>query len=230
MGSGGGNNNKTPAAPAAPTPQSEWYYENGQLKSQRLYDKGKGGYTSEVFLTPQEQAIQDNATNFLSKAVTGANDAFNMTPEQIQKYKNDYSAPQYRALDDAFNQASGQFNTAASASGMRGSVGAADYFARKIASENARGKADIASNTEMMGFQLPSMALKPYFDVFNLYSGAASGQNQATAQNLEPAFQGSQAGSNFALNNYQNQLGQYNALLQKQQNSGGFLSRLFGGF
>lgn len=233
MASGGGSqpSSSTQAAPKAPDPQSEWYYEDGVLKSQRVYDKAQKGYTTNVYNTPEEQGIQKNATAFLNDAVMGAQKAFDMSPEQIASYREAYTAPQKQALNDAFNQSFGQFNTAANASGMRGSYGAQRYLAKNLAAENAKGQADIEASGKLMEFQLPRMALAPYMDVFNLATGANTSANQNQAQNLEPAFQGSQAGSNFQLNNYNNQLAQWQAMQQQnQQRTGGFLSRLFGGF
>lgn len=234
MSSGRKSNSNKSTIPAPPTPTSEWYQENGVLKSQRVYDDKKKGYVSDVFMTPQEQALEKNATQFLGDTVTGAQQAFTKwtDPAQQQQALQAYMDPQKRALNDSFNQSMGQFNTAASAGGMRGSVGAANYATKQLEAERARGLSDIEQSGQMMQFQLPGMALSPYMDAMNLFNSAYTGQNQAQAQNLEPSFQGSQAASNFNLQNYNNQLAY--AQLKNQQNQpsggGGFLSRLFGGF
>ena len=220
-----------PAAPETPKPQSEYFYDDGNLRSQRVWDGGRNAYTTKTFSTPDEKNIQDKATGFISGLVDKVPTAFNMSPEQISGYREAYADPQRRALNDSYNQAQGQANLAGSASGMRNSVGFAKYQADQLEKNRAQGLADIESNAKLMEFELPRMALAPYGDAFNLVNAALSGEQARSMSSLEPSFQGSQATSNFLLNaansNYANQLNQYQL---NNQRRGGFFSTLFGGF
>ena len=229
------NESKTPAAPATPTPQSEFFLQDGVVKSQRVYDKnnplGKNAYTTQTFSTPDEQAIENKATGFISNLVDQVPNVFSMDPGQIAAQREAYAAPQRRALTDSYNEARGSLENAAAGAGMRNSIGFNRYLADRIEKNKAQGLADIEDNATQYQYNLPRMALAPYTDAFNLVNAALSGQQANTMNNVQPAFAGSQAASNFGLSNYGNQVQQYQLNNQRpQQQSGGFFSRLFGGF
>ncbi len=228
--SGGKKQSSSTPVPEAPKPQNEYFYDNGFLRSDRVYDKGRGGYISNVYSTPEEQAIDKQATGFISQLVGQVPNAFNMTPEQQNAQIEAYAAPQRRALENSYNQALGTANMAANSSGMRNSVGFENYRADKLDKNRAEGLADIAANSELMRYQLPSMALKPYADAFNLYNAALSGEQAREMSSFEPAYQGSNAGNSFASSNYNNLVNYYQLKNSPQQKSGGFMSKLFGGF
>lgn len=219
----------TPSAPAAPGPQNEYYYDNGVLQSQRVYDPKLTGYKTESFSSPDELAIQNQATGFIKNLVGDIPNAFNMSPESLDQQVANYTDPQKRALTNSYNEAVGQTGSAANARGMKNSVGFNTYLADKIEKNKAQGLADIEAGGQQLRYQLPSMALAPYADAFNLYNAALQGQQAETSSDLEPSFQGSQATSNFMANNYQNQLNRYQ-LNNQRKASGGFLGGLFGGF
>lgn len=222
--------NSTPDVPKTPAQQNEYYYDNGFLRSQRVYDKAKRGYVDQTFSNPTEQGIMNQSTDYIANLVKNMPDVTD--PSQISAYKEAYAAPQRRALEDSYNKASGQANMAGARSGMRNSVGFADYTANQLEKNKAQGLADIASNAELMGYQLPSLMLEPYGNAFNIANAALNGEQSQMMAGLEPSFQGSQSANQFALANYQNQLNNWQAQNQARQKSGGggFMSRLFGGF
>jgi hypothetical protein len=211
-GSKGGGSNSS-SAPSAPKPQNEYYYENGMLRSQRVYDEGQGGYVNNAYQTPEEQAIYNNATKFGSNISGQMAGAFNMTPEEIGQYRDAYTQPQERALTDSYNSAVGAANNAAAGSGMSNSAGFSKFFAKEIERNKAQGLADIAANGKLMEYQIPSLRLQPFMDAYNLASGMMSGGQQQLQTVMNPAFQGSQAASNFALSNYPNQQAAYQQTL-----------------
>jgi len=228
------NNNQSTnsvAPPPTPTPQNAYYYDNGNLKSSSVYNKAQGGYVNNTYSTPAEAGIKNNSTGFINSLMAQAPNAFNMTPDALQRGVDAYTKPQIQALNNSYNQAEGGAQNAAAASGMTNSVGFGKYNADQIERNRAQGLADIAAGGEQMRYQLPSMAIQPYADAFNLAQGALNGQNVQTNTNLNPSFSGSQAGNSFALQNYQNQLNAYNNSFfgRINNNNSGILS-LFGGF
>jgi hypothetical protein len=216
------------STPSTPDPQSEWFFQDGVLQSQRVYDPTKKGYKTEAFSSPDEKAIQDQATGFIKNLVGQVPNAFNMSPESLDSQVAAYTDPQKRALTDSYNQAKGELNNSAGASGMRNSVGFGNYTANQLEKNKAQGMADIEASGQQYRYNLPRMALAPYMDAFNLYNAALEGQQAQQSQGLDVAMQGSNAANNFALQNYQNQLNRYQ--LNNQKKSGGFLGGLFGGF
>jgi hypothetical protein len=204
-----GNSTPTPQAPGM---QNEYYYDNGNLQSSRVYDKGKNGYVNTTFADPNEQAIQTQATGFIKDLVSKAPQAFNMSPEGLQKGVDAYTQPQIAALNNSYNQAAGAAQNTGVASGTNNSVGFNRYFADQIEKNRAQGMADIQAGGGQLRYQLPSMALQPYSDAFNLYNAALNGQQAQTGQNLNAALQGNQLSNNSAYNNFQSQL----ASLQNQ--------------
>lgn len=218
-----------PKAPEAPKPQNEYYYDNGTLQSRRVYSKGLGGYRTDTYSTPDELAIENQSTEFIRDLVGKIPSAFNMSPEALDQQVAAYTDPQKRALANSYNQAAGQAGMAANTSGMRNSVGFNNYLANQLEKNKAQGLADIEAGGQQMRYQLPSMALAPFADAFNLYNAALQGQQADTRSDLEPSFQGSQAASNFMLQNYNNLLNQQQ-LNNQRRSSGGFLGGLFGGF
>lgn len=215
------------AAPQTPSPQNEFFYSGNNLRSQRVYDPNRGGYVSTTFSTPQEQAIENQATGFISDLITRMPQDFNMSPERIDRYREDFAAPQRRALTDAYNDALGQANTTATSRGMRNSVGFNDYLASSLEKNRAQGLADIEANARLMEYELPRRALAPYADAFNLVNAALSGEQGRQFQSMEPAFQGSQAANNFMLSNYQNQMSRWQTQNQGKK-KGNFFGWLIG--
>lgn len=222
----------TPAAPTPPKPQNEYYYENGALRSSRIYDKSQKGYINRSFSTPEEQAIENKATGYISDLVNKLPGAVNLSPEAIAQYRDAYANPQINALNDSYNQASGQALSAANARGMRNSVGFGKFTANELEKNRAQGLADIQANAKMMEYDLPNKLLMPYANQFNLINAALQGQQANVAQDLEPSFQGSQATNNFQLQNFANMMAQYNANNQRnqQQSRGGLFSMFTGGY
>lgn len=213
--------------PTAPKPQNEYYYNNGTLESSRVYDKGKGGYLTNSYSTPQEQAIEKNATQFISDLSARIPQEFQMTPEQLDAGVKSYTDPQMRALNESYNQAVGSATNAATSRGVRNSLGFNDYFAKQIERNRAQGSADIAAAGEQMRYQLPSMRLAPFVDAFNLVNAGLSGQQAQQRADLEPSFQGSQSASNYFGGLYPSQLNAWQLMNQPKPRSGGF--SLFGG-
>lgn len=221
-----------PPAPKAPDPQSERYYEDGFLRSERIYDPTFQGYNTRSFSTPEERGIQNQATGFINQLVGQVPGVFDLSQDSINQYKEAYAAPQRRALEESYNKATGQANLAAGAAGLKNSVGFEKFRANELERNKAQGLADIAANAELMGYDLPRKMLAPYADAFNLVNAALSGEQANTIANLEPAFQGSQAGSSAALGSHTGNLNAYQLNQQNQRNRGGgfFSNLLFGGF
>jgi hypothetical protein len=224
-------NNSTPAPPPAPTPQNAYYYQNDQLKSQSVFDKGLNAYVNKSFSTPQEQGIQNQATNYISDLVGKLPQQMNLSPEQLNQYASDYSAPQIAALNDSYNQAKGQATQAAAGHGMLNSVGFGNYTANQIEKNRAQGLADIAANAQMQKYDLPNKVLMPYANTFNLINAALNGEQSNIQQNLQPSTQGVVNANNIANQNFANQMNQWNAQMQNQQNQGrgGLFSFFTGG-
>lgn len=217
--------------PPAPQPENEFYYVDGNLESSRTKGTtpdGQSGWMTNVYRTPQEKSIESQSLQFISDLVPQAAEAFNMSPEGIQQYKDAYTQPQVRALNEGYNQALGAATNAASSSGTRNSVGFEKYRANEIERNRAQGLADIEANAKMMEYQLPAMRLAPFVDAFNLYNAALSGEQANQMSTAGVAQQGSQMANNFALQNYGNQLSAWNARQNQPKSSGGFFSQLLG--
>lgn len=226
---------KTPSyrPPAQPDPVSEWFYSGDQLQSERVYDKEKKGYISKVYQSPEEQAIENKSTQFISGLVNDFTNNFDMSPAGQDQYINAYKNPQITALNRAYDDNLTKANTAANTMGTRNSVGFERFKANQLDKNRAEGLADIEANAEMMRYQLPSIMMAPYADAFNLANAALSGEQSRRMSSLEPSFQGSQAAEAAAQQRYANTLNNYNnaynmKLQQSQQGGGGFFSKLFG--
>ena len=99
-----------------PKPQNEFYYVDGNLESSRVKGKtpdGKNGWMTNVYRSPAEQAIEKQSTQFISDLVPQAQQAFDVSPEGIQQYKDAYTQPQMRALNEAYDQSLGAATNAA---------------------------------------------------------------------------------------------------------------------
>ncbi len=219
------------AVPAPPPQQNEYFYENGDLRSQRVYDKAQNGYVTKSFSTPTEQNIENQATNYIGDLVNKLPGAVNLSPESIGQYRDAFANPQIAALNNSYNEAKGQATQSAYGRGLQNSVGFANYNANQLEKNRAQGLADIQANAKLQEYDLPNKLLSPYVNQFNLYNAALSGQQANMAQNLEPAFQGSQAANNSAQQGYQNQLAYFNQKQQQQpQSRGGLFSFFTGGY
>ena len=222
------------ATPTPPPPASEYYYENGTLKGKRLYgtDNGLPLFRNEIYTTPDEQAIDTQSTSLLRGLMGNVGSAFNLSPASIDAYKTAYKTPQITAVNDAYNQAKGQALNSANAAGTLGSVGFNDYMANQLEKNRANSLANIESQAEMLGYDLPRRVLAPYQDAFNLYSAASQGQQATAAQQLEPVLNGNQISNNTLQGAYGNllQLKQLQAQYAPEKyTNNGFFSRLFGG-
>lgn len=223
-----GGKKSSSKAPAPPKPQNEYFYDDDMLRSSRVYDPAQNGYVTKSYKTGAEKAIESQGSQFIADLIPQAQKAFNMTPEGIAEYRNAFAAPQQRALTESYNKALGGATSAANAQGMQNSVGFNRYLANELERNKAQGMADIEANAKLMEYQLPSMALQPYMDAFNLYNAGVSGEQARTMNQLQPAFTGSQAASNFALQNYNNQLA-YHQMRNQPSSGGGFFSKLLSG-
>jgi hypothetical protein len=215
---------KPAEVPKAPSPQNEYYYNDGVLASSRVYNKVQNAYSTNTYSTPDEKAIMDQSNAFIKNLVTTLPQNFNLSPESLNAYGENYAAPQRRALEDSYNQAKGAANTNAMAGGMRNSVGFNGYLANQLEKNKAQGLADIEANKEMMKYDLPNKVLQPYTNAFNLFNAALNGQQANQSNDLNAALQGSNASNSFALSNYGNQLSAmqaYNQQLQNNQKKGG---------
>jgi len=223
----GNSGNSSGQAPASAKPQNEYNYENGFLRSQRVYDPKMKGYVDNSFSKPNEQGIENQATDYMGTLVNQLPNAVNLSPEAIQGYKDAYTQPQIAALNDSYNQATGQAQSAASARGLTNSVGFGNYTANQLEKNRAQGLADIQANAQMMAYDLPNKILSPYVNQFNLYNAALQGQQASMAQDMDPSFQGSQAGTNAALELQKQALARWQA--QQPQSSRGGLAGFFTG-
>lgn len=203
--------------PATPTPTSEQYFQDGNLQSERIYDPKTKMYRTESFSDPTEKAIQDSSSQFISGLMGQLPDKFNMSDEQKQGYVDAYTEPQKRALNESYDKALTSANTNAMAGGMRNSVGFNNFLANELEKNKAQGLADIEGQGKLMGNDLVNQELSPFMNAFNLANSALTGQQANTMQTLNPAFQGSQASNSFNLSNYQNQMANYNAQMQQNQ-------------
>lgn len=225
-----GKSKSSSSTPKPPKPQNEYFYDDGVLKSSRVYDGSKGGYVTNSYKTGAERDIENMGSQFMADLIPQAQQAFNMSPESISEYKDAFANPQKQALTDSYNKALGDATSTANAQGVRNSVGFNKYLADNIEKNKAQGMADIEANAKLMEYQLPSMALQPYMDAFNLYNAGVSGEQARTMNQLQPSFTGSQAANNFALSNYNNQMA-YHQMQNQPSSGGGFFNRLlFGGF
>ncbi|HEY9747001.1 MAG TPA: hypothetical protein V6C99_12375 [Oculatellaceae cyanobacterium] len=214
---------KKQSAPKAPKPQGEYFYEGDILRSQRIYDPKRNAYVSKTFMTPQEQAIRDQGTAFISDIMGKIPGIVNMSPESLAGYREAYAAPQRAALNESYNKALGAANTVGAATGMRNSVGFNRYLAGELERNRAQGLADIEASARQYEMNIPNQMLQPYVNAFNLMNAALGGEQARGQAALEPAFQGSQAASNFALQNFQNLLQSY-----QNQNQPGFFGKILG--
>lgn len=217
--SGGGKNgsNQPRYSPTkAPDPVSEYFSVGGNPTSSRVYDPTTKAYTTNVNLTSDQKAIQDNAYGFLSGLSKDASQAFDMSPEAIKSYSDAYKQPQIQALDDSYNKAIGNYDRAGATTGGRNSLGFARMLANEIEQPRAQGMADIEANTKMLETQLPAMQLQPYSQAANMFTSLLSGEQANNMANVNPSFQGSQASNAFNQANYANQLGSYNNYYNQQ--------------
>lgn len=222
----------TPAVPAPPPPQNENYYENGFLRSSNIYDKASNTYNTNNYSTEAEQGIEKQATDYIGNMVNTLPGKMDLSPENIQQYKDAYSAPQIAALNQSYNEASGRANQMATKNGMRNSVGFGNYTANQLEKNRAQGLADIQANATMQGYDLPNKILSPYVNQFNLINAALNGEQASMNQDLQPAIQGSAMANNASSQNFANQMMAYNAQMaaKQQQQRGGLFSMFTGGY
>ena len=221
---------KSSKPPAPPPPQNSYFYQDGFLRSQDIFNKDKQAYELSTFSTPDEQAIEKNATSWILGATQKLPE---LLDGNYQGMVDAFKAPQIRALDESYNKALGNARTAGSASGMRDSIGFHDYIQNQIEKNRANSMADIESQAEMLRYDLPRYALAPYADTFNIINAALGGEQSREMATIDPALQGLATASNAAQNNYANQMAyanSMNAYNLSRQKSPGFFSRLFGGF
>jgi len=215
MGSGGPSNDNSGGVPSAPsaTPQNSYNYLNGNLTSSAVYNPSKNGYVTNAYMSPGQQDIQSlgetgikSSLRNMQSAVAGLNGG------QIKQYTDAYMQPQITALNNAYNDAYGTATNLAGANGTLGSVGFDRYLGNNIERNRAQGLADIQANGVLAGYQLPSLVMAPYEQQQQMYQSALQGANGTIQQQQQPSFTGLQAGQNasqLALNNYQNQLMQF---------------------
>lgn len=228
-----GGGSKAPAPPAPPVQENEYFYVGDQLQSQRTKGTGpdgQAGWVTRVNQTPEERAIEQQSTQFISDLIPQAQKAFDMSPEGQAKLRSSYVDPQMRALNSSYNDALGAATNAASSSGMRNSIGFLNYKMGKLDRQKAEGAADIEANAELMMPELQRGRLAPFADAFNLYNAALSGEQANQMSNVNPAMQGQAQSNAFNMGNYANQLNFYNTKYQQQQGgrNGNFLGWLVG--
>lgn len=221
----GGSSNSNSSPPKPPESTNEYYYVDGTLQSSRT-KVGKNHWATNVYRTPEEQAIENQSLKFISDLVPQAQQAFDVSPEGIQAYKDAYTQPQIRALNQSYDQALGAATNSASSAGLRNSVGFENYRANQLDKNRAEGLADIAANAELMGYELPRQRLAPFADAFNLYNAALSGEQANQMATANPVMQGQSQSNAFNLGNYANMMNFYNAQNQPKQSGGGFLNFL----
>lgn len=209
-------------------PASEYFYTGNTLTSQRVFDPATRSYTSRLLLTPQEQQMQDAARAGLNQVLEQAQQ-INVTPEQMDTYKQQLMTPQINALDREYGNLRRDAIGQANASGMLNSVGFERFRANELDRNKAEQLANIEANAETGKYQLPMLQMQPLAQMANFYGGILGNQQQANIANIDPAMQGSNATNKFFLDQRQTL---ENAALQragfKAQNKG-FFGRLFGG-
>ena len=236
--SSGGGGSSSSSVPAPPPPATEYFYDDGFLRGQRLYQTNNGApvFFNSTFSTPDEQAIEQKSTQLLRGLVDRGADV-DFSPQGMAAYRETIAAPQRAALNESYNLAKGAATNNAVTSGTRDSVGFNRYLASEIERNRAQGLADIENNAVTQQYNLPRLQLQGLSDAFNLFNAAKEGEQATSSNSLNAVMQGNQL-SNSTLNNiYQSQLQQrqlqanLEAQRRAQSSSGGnFFSRLlFGG-
>lgn len=202
--------------PAPPPPATEYFYDNGYLRGARLYQTNNGQpiFYNQSFSTPDEQAIEAQATSYIRNLVNQAGEAFQLNPAQIENYRQAYLTPQVNALNDTYQQALGLATSQANLGGTLDSVGFNRYRVNELERSRAMDLANLEANATLKQYDLPRMQLAPFADAFNLYNAASQGQQTSQMNYFQPVLAGNELSNNTLQSAYRNLLGRQELLLE----------------
>lgn len=205
--------------PAPPPPATEYFYDDGFLRGARLYQTNNGQpvFFNQSFSTPDEQAIETQANQYIRGLVTQAGQAFQLTPEAIAQNRQAYLTPQLDALNSAYQDARGVAFNSANTGGTLDSVGFNRYLAGELERNRAKDLANLEANATLNQYDLPRRQLAPFQEAFNLYNAASQGQQTANLNYFNPVLQGNQLSNNTLQDSYRNLLSRQELMLRSLQ-------------
>jgi hypothetical protein len=189
---------KIPPPTPLPPPQNEYFYNGNQLAAQRVFNPASNGYESRTFLTPEQQAFQDQANQGLAR-VNSQMGLIDTSAAGIDRYKQSLIAPQMQALENSYRRDLGDARGSANASGMMNSIGFEAYKANQLDRNKGELAANIANNAEMNKQDYVRKQFAPLMELANYYQGGLGNQQAQQMNYYSPTLQGSEAANNYNL-------------------------------
>lgn len=212
------------AQPTPPKQQNEYSFLNGVQQSSRVYDKSKGGYVDNTYLTPDQQKAYDTGNQAFSSAVQQLSQMpTGSTPAQHDAFVHQLYDPQAANLRNEYDKTLGQAVGNANSNGMLDSIGFQDYRAKTLDKTLNQGLSDLYNQADVQAYDLPSIQQQPLINLVNAYMGVGQSGTNTASSLLNPAFQGSQSSNNTASQIFQDQQNQYLANLSKPKSFFGSL-------
>lgn len=222
----GSKKSSSPAPPATPQQKDEYTYLNGRLVSSRTMDKSKNAFVDNTYLTPEEQSAYDQGVKGYADLLGKVPGAIATTDEERLKFADELYQPQARRLTDSFNRTLGEATGAAGSRGVLKSLGFADYATKQLDKNYQQGLSDLYNQATLQSYQLPQLKLDPIISGLSVYDTSINSPTQRALSLLDPSFQGSQAATNAALQQFNAEQQRY--AMMNQNKSKGFFGSLFG--
>lgn len=214
---------KEPSTPPAPKREPERTIMGGREVSSST--KGADGVWENVInLSPDEQRAYDTGTQQFANLLEQVAPAIAVNDEQRQAFTNKLYEPQAKNLRSEYNDILGQSVGNANSAGMLNSVGFENYRGKKLDKTLLDGLSQLRNQTELQSYELPNLQLSPIMNALSVFDTSISAPTSRGLSLLDPSFQGSQFGSNLAMQRWQAEA----ARQQQAQQPRGFFSSLFG--
>ena len=215
----------------APRALNESTLINGRQVSSRKYTPYQG-WKSSIDLPDYEQRSLVGAGRSIQQLYPQIQNALALNPNEQNRFTESLYQPQRQKLMDEYRNVLGETVGNANSSGMLDSIGFQNYRTNQLDKNLTQGLSDLYNQSYLQSFNLPQLKLAPMEQALNMYKGIQGDITNRAMQTLEPSFQGSQAGTNWASTRYNAEQSRLIAELNEQarraqQPGGGFFKGLF---
>jgi len=190
-------------AQAQTAPTSERTYINGKEVSSRLYNDSNRTYTDNIYLDPLEERALNSGKQQFADLLDQIRPNVAVNEQERQKFQDSLYQPQASRLKDEYFKTLGDAQGAANASGVMDSVGFENFRANQLDKNLMQGLSDLQNQSYLQSYDLPNLKLQPLISALSVFDTSINSPTQRALSLLDPSFQGSQAGSNNALQRFQ---------------------------
>lgn len=211
-----GSSNKV-SVPKAPDPQNYYFYNDGELSGQQLYDKSKQAYISETFSSPFEKAQEAAYQDIFNKVYPQLQATPEARQQQIDAYGDSVYQQMLQPLTEARDQAllAGRENM--NASGFLNSTSMIDYNNQKVGETYNKGLNDAMMQSITARENLQNNEQNRLLQLLGMSSGGLQNDFNNNLALGQFGLQGATTANNVQNQNYQNRLAQLQ--MQTQMNA-----------